>query len=103
MSYPHILEWSAILIREDIVQFVQRIQTFYDVPKHSVFPIEIFYVVCKCDEKLAAAATFLAVHRGCDSHRHSAFLGVLQLWHDFWGEIPGNGTLILRGRDVRPY
>jgi hypothetical protein len=53
---------------------------------------------------LAAAATFFAIHRGCYSHGHSAFMGVLQLWHDFWGEISRGCVilLLLRG-NVGPY
>lgn len=104
MSDPHILEWSPILICEDVIQLVQRLQPFYDVTKNCMLPVEIVYVVCKCDEELAAATTFLVVHRGCYGHGHCAFMGVLQLWHEFWGKIPGDcGILLpLRG-NVGPY
>jgi hypothetical protein len=104
MSYPHILEWSPILIRENVIQLVKRFQSFHNMTKNCMFPIEIVYVVRKCDEELAATAAFLAVQRRCYSHGHRAFTCVLQLWHDFWGKIPGGcGILLFLRGNEGPY
>lgn len=57
MPYPHIFEWSPLLVNEDIIQLVQRVQPFDNVPKDRMLPVQVVYFVCKRDKKLATAAT----------------------------------------------
>ena len=61
MSDSNIFQWPPIVIDEHFIEFVQGLQTFYDMTKYCVLPIQIINVVCKGDEKLATAATLLSI------------------------------------------
>ena len=45
MSYSNIFEWSCLLVYEDFIQFVQRIETFDNVAKNCMFAIQVIDVV----------------------------------------------------------
>lgn len=88
MPYPHILEWSSLLVNEDIIQLVQRVQPLDNVPKDRMLPVQVFYLICERDEELATTATLTLTLDGWgDRHRHSALCLVFQARHKLGSEV----------------
>lgn len=86
MTYTDILEGSAFLIRKSIVDLVQCIKSFDDMPKDGVFTIKIVDIVGKSDEELRA--TSWRIYRR-DSHGKSAFVSMFERIEDFGGKVSG--------------
>ena len=88
MPYPHILEWSPLLVNEDIIQLVQRVQPLDNVPKDCMLPVQVVYFVRQRDKELAATATLALPFDGRgDCHRHSALCLVFQAWYKLRSEV----------------
>lgn len=95
MPYAHILEWPTFLVHENIVQFVQGVQSLHHVPKHRVLPVEVVDVVAQCDEELAATAALGPVlQTGGNCHRHGPLFFVFEPRYEFGCEVAwGFGAL----------
>lgn len=87
MPDSNIFEGPSILVREYIIQLIQRLQSFHHMTEHSVFPIQVVDIVGQCDEELTAASAVCAVNCWCYGHGYRALVGVLEAWNDLGGKV----------------
>lgn len=102
MPYTDVFEWPPILVSKDIVDFVQRLQSFDNVPEHRVFAVKVVYVVREGDEKLASTAASVTIERWRNCHGHCTLGCMLQLWNNLRCEVAWCGGVSTR-RYVGPH
>ena len=102
MPDSNIFEGPSILVREYIIQLIQRLQSFHHMTEYSVFPIQVVDIVGQCDEELTAASAVCAVNCWCYGHGYRALVRVLEPWYDLRDEVAGDALLRFRG-DEGPY
>lgn len=105
MPYPHILQRPPVLVREHVIQLIQRLKSLNDVSKHRVPPIQVVDPVRQGDEELASTSAYLlTLQRRSDGHRNCPLVRVFEMRDDFRREISRNIgiALLLLGGYERP-
>ena len=88
MPYPNILQRPTILVSEDVVQLIQRIHSFHDMPKYCVLPIQVVDPIRERNEELRATSALLPLECRSNRHGHSAFVCMLEMRNHLRREVP---------------
>lgn len=102
MSNSDILERSPIMIRENVIQLVQRVESLDYMSKHRMLPIQIVYIIRQGDEELTSTtSTVLVIYSRGHSHGDGSFVFVFETRDEFGCEV-SLARLVLLGGCERP-